>query len=115
MSKNNAAIAEAYYTAVGERNVGGIEKYLHPDVQFIGPLAKVRGREAFLEVMKNFVDFLKTLKIRATFGSEDQAIVVYDVDSPVGNSAAASLMTFEEGLIIKIEVIYDARPYEKRR
>jgi hypothetical protein len=64
--------------------------------------------------MKNFIGFIKTLKIRAKFGSEDQAIVVYDVDSPIGTSATASLMTFEEGLIAKIEVIYDARPYEKK-
>src|SRR5271168_3503188 len=106
MNTTNAVIAETYYTAVGQKNIEGIENYLHPDIQFVGPLAKVRGKEAFLEVMKNFIDFLKTLKIRAKFSSEDQAIVVYDVESPLGNSATASLMTFEEGLITKIEVIF---------
>jgi len=114
MSKNHADIAKAYYIAVGDKNMEGIEKYLHPDVQFTGPLAKAEGKEAFLNVMKNFTDFLKTLKIRATFGSEDQAVVVYDVDTPVGNFATASLMTFEDGLITHFEVIYDPRPYEKK-
>lgn len=117
MSKNNVAIIEAYYKAVGEKNVEGIDKYLHSDVQFIAPLAKMVGKEAVLEATKKFTSLFKTLKIRAKCGSQDQAMVVYDLDcsAPIGNLSAAVLMTFQEGLIIKIELFYDARPFEKKR
>lgn len=115
MKKNNAALAKAYYTAMGEKDISSIEKYLHPDVQFTGPLSSMEGKEAILEANKNFMSFFKTLKIRSAFGSEDQAVVIYDVESPVGCFPGASLMTFEEGQVIKIELIYDARPYVQKK
>lgn len=116
MSINNAAIAEDYYRAVGEKRVEEIEKHLRPDVRFIGPLAKMNGKEAVLEATKKFTAFFQSLKIRGTFGSGDQIMVVYDLEcpAPVGKLSTAVLMTFEEGLVAKIELFYDARPFEKK-
>ncbi len=116
MTKNNVAIAEAYYTSMAKKDIASIEKHLHPKVQFIGPLAKMMGKEAVLESIKKFASFFKTLTIRAKFGYEDQAMVVYDLDfpEPIGNLSSAALMTFHEGLIIKIELFFDARPFEKK-
>jgi ketosteroid isomerase-like protein len=116
MKQNLAAVAEAYYKAVGAKDIKSLEKYLHPDVQFIAPLAKTKGKDAVLESTKSFTAFLKTLTIRTTLGSDDQAAVVYDVDcpAPIGNIPTVSLMTFREGLISKIELFYDARPFEKK-
>ena len=115
MNKNNVAIAEAYYTAMGEKNVVDMEQYLHPDVQFIGPLAEMRGKEAVLEAVKRLIAFFKILTIRATFGSGDQTMLAYDLDfsSPIGNCPAAALLTFQEGLILKIELFFDGRPFDK--
>jgi hypothetical protein len=117
MNKNNAAIAEAYYTGMGEKNISVIEKYLHSDVQFVTPLGSTQGKEALLEAARKFTSFFKSLKIRAKFGSEDQAMIVYDVEfpAPVGKTPTAALMTFREGLISKIELIYDARPLEAKK
>ena len=115
MNKNHVAIAEAYYTAMGEKNVADMGQYLHPDVQFIGPLAEMRGKEAVLEAVKRLIAFFKTLTIRAKFGSGDQAMLAYDLDfpSPIGNCPAAALLTFQEGLISKIELFFDGRPFDK--
>src|SRR5690348_2761309 len=106
MNQNSMAIAEAYYTAMGEKNMAGVEKYLHSDVQFIGPLDEMTGKGPVLEAIRKFVAIFKTLKIRAKFGSENQAMIVYDVDfpAPIGNLPGASLVTFQEGLITKIEL-----------
>lgn len=116
MSINHAAIAEAYYRAVGEKRVDEIEKHLHPDVRFIGPLAKMTGKEAVIDATKKFTAFFQSLKIRGTFGSGDQVMVVYDLEcpAPVGKLSTAVLMTFEDGLVAKIELFYDARPFEKK-
>jgi hypothetical protein len=116
MNKDNIALIETYYTEVGKKNIEGIEQYLHPDVQFISPFANVRGKEAVLETTKNFMAFFKTLTLRAKFGSADQAMVVYDVDfpDPIGIIPTASLMTFQEELVTKIELFFDARPFDKK-
>ncbi len=114
MSKNNMSLAEAYYTAVAERDFAEVEKYLHPDVQFIAPLAKMKGKEAVMEATKQFASFFKSLKIRAKLDAGDQAVIVYDLECPVGDLSAAVLLTFQEGLVSKLELFYDARPFEKR-
>ena len=115
MTENNISIAEAFYAAMGGKNIARMEQYVHPNIQFRGPLAEVTGKEEYLEVVKNFMDFFKTLTVRAKFGSEDQAMLVYDVEfpAPIGNCPSAALMTFKENLIIKVELFYDARPFEK--
>lgn len=115
MNKNNEAIAEAYYTAMGEKNIAGTEKHLHPDVQFSSPLGKMMGKEAVLDAIKKFTTLFKTLTIRAKFGSENQATIIYDLEcsEPIGKLSAAALMTFKDGLIVKIELFFDARPFDK--
>lgn len=103
------AIAVAYYTALGEKNIEGVKTFLHPDVLFTDPQEKVMGREAVLKAAKGFSAMFKTLIIRAKFNSEDQAMIVYEVDIPglAKNLVAASLLSFDGSLISKIELIYD--------
>ena len=116
MNKDSIALAEKYYTALGEKNIAYLEKQLHPDVQFIGPLGEVKGKEAVLEHTKKFAAFFKSLKIRAKFGSQDQAMIVYDVDlpAPIGNIRTASLMNFQNELVIRIELFFDAASMMKK-
>lgn len=111
------ALAEAYYTAMSKKNVAELEQYLHPDVRFIGPLAELTGKDAVLEATRNFVNFFNTLTIRAKFGSDQQAVIVYDLDfpAPIGHLPATVLMSFQEGLVVKIELFYDARPFERKK
>lgn len=115
MNQNNAAIAKTFYTAMSEKNIEALEKHVHPNIQFTAPLAKLKGKENYLEALESFTTFLTTLTIRAIFGEGDQAVVVYDVDfpAPIGKVASVALMTFQEGLISRIELFYDARPFAK--
>lgn len=103
--------AVAYYTALGKKDMEAVEKYLHPDVQFSDPQEKVVGRDAVLKAAKGFSAIFKALTIRAQFGSETQAVIVYDVEIPGLDKdlRAASLLGFQEGLISNIELIYDMR------
>lgn len=113
---NNIAIAEAYYRAMGEKNIEGIDKHLHSDVLFVGPLAEIRGKIGVLESAKAILNFFKTLTIRATFGSEDQVMIAYDLDcpAPIEKFRVAALLTFKEDLITKIELFYDASPFQRK-
>ncbi len=111
MMTDTKAIGVAYYTALGEKNIEEVKKYLHPDIQFTDPQEKVIGREAVLKAAKGFTGIFKTLTIRAKFGSENQAMIVYDVEIPglAKKLHAASLLSFQEGLISKIELFYDSK------
>ena len=109
--KDPLAIGAAYYTALGKKNLEEVELYLHPNVHFTDPQEQVIGKEAVLKAAKGFSSIFKTLTIRAKFGSENQAVVIYDVQIPKMDKplCAASLLSFQEGLISKIDLIYDTR------
>jgi hypothetical protein len=94
-----------------QKNLDEVKKYLHPEIQFTDPQEKVMGREAVLKAAQGFTCIFKTLTIHAKFASEDQAMIVYDVEIPgfTKNLRAASLLSFKEGLISKIDLIYDSR------
>ena len=109
--KDTVSTAVAYYTALGEKNLQEVKKYLHPDIQFTDPQEKVIGKGAVLKAAEGFTGIFKTLTIHAKFGSTDQAMIVYDVEIPgfARNLRAASLLSFKDGLISKIDLIYDTR------
>jgi len=114
-TERNVASAESYYQAMRNKDLAGVARHLHPDVQFIGPMANLAGKEAVLEAAKRFTSLINGIRIHAKFGSEDQAMLTYDADlaEPIGICRTAVLMTFKDGLIARIELFYDARPFEK--
>jgi hypothetical protein len=110
-TQRNVASAEAYYQAMNDKDLAGVATHLHPDVRFMAPLADLTGKEA----AKRFVGLTKSLKVRAKFGSDDKAMLTYDVDfgEPIGICRTAALMTFQGSLIVGLELFYDARPFER--
>jgi ketosteroid isomerase-like protein len=109
MMTDTKAVAVAYYTALGEKNMEAVKKCLHPDIQFTDPKETVTGREEVLKAAKGFSSIFKALTIRAKFASEDQAMIVYEVEIPglPKKLHAASLLSFKDGLISRIELFYD--------
>lgn len=109
------AIGIAYYTALGEKNIDQVNRYLHPDIQFTDPEETVIGKEAVLKAAKGFTNIFKTLTIRIAFDLEDHAMIVYEVEIPGFSKKlqAASLLSFQEGLISRIELFYDSKGFEK--
>lgn len=107
--------AEEYYKLIGEKNVDGVKKYLDHDVEFYSPLATLKGKEAVVKATGNFMNAIASLKIRAKFDSGDQAMIVYDVDFPgmASNFPGASLLTFRNNLIVRIELFHDASHFKK--
>lgn len=116
-NQKNLVLAEAYYIAMDKKDIEGIAKCLHPDVEFIGPLDQRSGKENLLEAVKGFTAFIKHIRVRAKFASGNQAMIAYDADcpEPIGIIRAAALMTFKNDLIAKIELFYDARPFEVKK
>lgn len=117
MSEKNVASAVAYYQAMNKKDLSVIQKYLHPEVRLISPLANVTGKDAVFNSVKHFLAVFKKLTIRAQCGNGDQVMLAYDLDcpAPIGLFRGAVLLTFQEGLIIRYELFYDARPFEEKK
>lgn len=117
MSEKNITSAVAYYQAMSNKDLSIMGKYLHPQVQLIGPLADITGKAAVLNSIKHFLGIFNKLTVRAKFGEGDQVMLAYDLDcpAPIGLYRGAVLLTFQEGLIIRYELFYDARPLEKKK
>lgn len=111
MKTNTQELGAAYYTALGEKNMEKVKEYLHPDIEFTDPQEKVIGKESVLKAAKGFSTVFKSLKIREKFGSENQAMIVYEIEIPglAKKLQAASLLSFQDGLISKIELFYDTK------
>ena len=91
--------------------------YLHDNVHFIGPLAEMHGKDAVVTAAKNFGGILKDIQIRSRFADCDQIMLAYDmvVPAPIGKFRPAVLMEFTDGLIAKIELFYDASPFQEKK
>lgn len=117
MSEKNIASAVSYYQAMHHKDLAVMEKYLHPEVRLISPLADITGKESVLNSVRHFLPIFNKLTLRAQCGAGDQVMLAYDLDCPVpfGLVRGAVLLTFQEGLIIRYELFYDARPFEKKK
>ncbi len=116
MIEKNVAPAVAYYKAMADRNLDGMARHLHPDIRLVTPMEELTGKETVLEAARRLLPLINGIKVHAKFGSEDQAMLTYDMDfiAPVGVCRAAALMTFKDGLIIRNEIFFDARPFDKK-
>ena len=117
MSEKNLTSAVAYYQAMNNKDLSTMEKYLHPEVRLISPLADITGKEAVLNSVKQFLSIFNKLTIRAQLGSGDQVMLAYDLDcpTPIGLYRGAVLLTFREGLINCYELFFDAKPIERMK
>lgn len=116
MTEKNVASAVAYYRAMADKDLTAMARHLHPDVRLVTPMEELTGKEAVLEAAKRLLPVINSITEHAKFGSEDQAMLSYDMEfaAPVGVCRAAALMTFKDDLIIRNEVFFDARPFSKK-
>ncbi|MGY5776495.1 nuclear transport factor 2 family protein [Rhizobium sp. LEGMi135b] len=115
MAEQNATaarIARAYGEAMANKEVDAIMKIAADDVVCISPIGKTTGAAAFRGFQEGFARMIKKLDIRAAYGDEAQAVLVYAVEThPVPHSVVAELIQVKDGKIASTEVIYDATPY----
>lgn len=114
MIEHNTTLATNYYRAVNDKNFAEIEKFLHPNIQLIGPMGEITGKENVFGAVKRFLNAFNTLTIRTVFSSQDQALLIYELDcpEPIGYfRGAAALMTLKDGLIVRLELFFDPRPF----
>lgn len=117
METSTAVRAEKYYKLIGEKKAEEIREYLDPDVEFCAPLGTVKGREGVIKATFNFMNSFESLTVKAKFGSEDQAMIVYEVNIPgiSKDFPGASWLTFRNGKIVRIQLFYDGSRVSQKR
>ena len=95
MTEKNVASAVAYYKAMADKDLAAMARHLHPDVRLVTPMEELTGKDAVIQAAERLLNFIQGIKVHATFGSEDQAMLSYDMDfaDPIGVCRAAALMT----------------------
>lgn len=108
-------IAESYYKAMSDQNMDEIAKYIHPDIQFVGPLDQFKGKDRFLKAVEGLFAFYTKIDIVASFGEGNQAMLTYHMTcvEPINLVRAAVYLTVEGNKIKELELFYDARPFER--
>lgn len=116
-ANDNLTSAESYYNAMLAKDFDNMASYLACNVHFIGPLAEMHGKEAVVLAAKNFGGILQDIQIRSRFAGHNQIMFAYDmiVPAPICKFRAAVRMEFTNKLISKIELFYDARPFEEKK
>ncbi|MFZ0730728.1 MAG: nuclear transport factor 2 family protein [Candidatus Sulfotelmatobacter sp.] len=115
MTQSNAASAEAYYKAMSDKDLPAMARQLHPDVRLVTPMEDLSGRDAVLEAAKKLLGSIRSVEVLARFDSGNQAMLVYNMHfaEPAGLCRTAALMTFQDGLILRNELFFDASPFRK--
>jgi hypothetical protein len=110
---DNVATAQAYYRAYVDKDAQRIFASLHGDVELISPISTARGKQEVLGMAKRLMEVTRAIEIRAEFGAGDRVMLAYDLDCapPLGRTRAAVLFTFRAGLIARIELFFDPRPF----
>lgn len=113
----NLKAALSYYGAMQAKDFDTMASYLGEEICLISPLAQINGKEDVLTAAKNFGGMLIDIQISSKFSDNNQVMLAYDmiVPEPIGQFRAAALMDFKNGKITKIELFYDARPFEIKK
>lgn len=100
-----------YNRAFGEGRLDDVREMLHPDVEFDGTAKPLAGRDAYMSGLPRLVSVLKANEIKDIVVEGDRAFVLYDfvTDTPAGAVLSGELLTFEDGLIRKITLLFDLR------
>ncbi len=113
MTQTNIETAKSYYESFNRKDLSRLQSYLHPDVHYVAPMGTLSGRSAVAEAASRLFTILKQITIRAEFDSANDIVLIYDLY--YGDKGeicrTASMMHFTDGLISRIELFYDARPF----
>jgi hypothetical protein len=111
------ALCVRYMDAWKRKDLTTIAACLHPELHFLGPMLETQSKQAFLDSTARILPALVRFEPRATFVARDRAMFAYDfvARDPIGLCRTAELVMLRDGLIARIELFYDARPFEAAR
>jgi limonene-1,2-epoxide hydrolase len=105
-------VAKTYVEAIARRDVDTIISVSADDIVCTSPIGRITGTQRFREFHAGFARMIKAVTVLATYGDDQEAVVVYSADThPVADAIVAELLKVKNGKIASTDVIYDATPF----
>ena len=104
------AVAATYFDAWQARDFARLRSVLADDVDFAGPLARVRGGDDCLRGLRSMAQITIGLQVRKVFHDGPDVLTWFDLATSVADTVpVANWMHVEDGKITRIKVAFDAR------
>ena len=105
-----ATVAATYFDAWKARDFTRLRSVLADDVDFAGPLAKVKGGDDCLRGLQGMAQIMTGLEVRRVFCDGSDVLTWFDLATSVaGTVPVANWMRVQDGKITRIRVAFDAR------
>ena len=116
---NALEIVNKYYDATdNKKDAAAAGALMAEDFVFVGPLMRVEGKTANLELLKKFLPMHVETRMRKQFADGDDVCSVYDlvVNNPAGGTITmpmADRMRVKNGKLSEQTIYYDPREFAK--
>jgi ketosteroid isomerase-like protein len=105
-----AAVAATYFDAWRARDFTRLRSVLADDVDFAGPLARVKGADDCLRGLRGMAQIMTGLDVRKVFRDGPDVLSWFDLATSVAETVpVANWMHVQDGKITQIRVAFDAR------
>jgi ketosteroid isomerase-like protein len=112
MNSKAVNVAQAYFEAMARKDVEGILALASEKVNCESPLGSLEGIEKFRGFQEGFARMIEKLTLKAVYGDDAQAVIVYVADTlPVKGAYVAEYIAVKAGKITSTRVIYDGTPF----
>ena len=104
------ATAATYFDAWRARDFPRLRSVLADDVDFAGPLGRVKGDDDCLRGLRGMAQIMTGLEVRKVFHDGPDVLTWFDLATSVAETVpVANWMHVEGGKITRIRVAFDAR------
>ncbi|MDB4957178.1 MAG: hypothetical protein JWO36_4747 [Myxococcales bacterium] len=108
MTENNGLlVARAYHRAWSTRDHASAGPLLSDDLRVEVPINSYAGKADFLEAVRRTAEMTSTVELLAALGSDDEALLLYDMTLPIGRLRVAEHFTVNDGRIQRIRQVHD--------
>lgn len=106
-NSNALTVARAYHRAWSTRDLDRISGYLAEDLQVEVPINSYPDKASFLDAVQRTAQMTSNVTLLAELGTEDEAMLLYDMTLPIGDLRIAEHFTVENGRIRRVRQIHD--------
>ncbi|MGA5701586.1 nuclear transport factor 2 family protein [Peterkaempfera bronchialis] len=111
MTADAAQVAAAYFETWKARDFTALRSLLADDVEFSGPLARVRGADDCIRGIEGLSRIVTDVVVRKVFRDGGDVLTWFELHTTVADPVpVANWSRVEGGLITRIRVVFDARP-----
>lgn len=108
--------AVSYYRAWTSGDIDGAMSLVADGVTCHAPPGTLTGMPALQAFMGPFAASLTRSELLAAYGSDDEALIMYDTANPaVASAPGAEFYRLEDGRIVEIRIIFDRLPFALAR